>query len=246
MNCGNYQNLISAYLDGELDEDLWSAVEVHMESCVECSEVFADFNKILQVCDDSFSQEALPPNSNALWCRINNVIECEDQVSRTEVVGAPARGWVSRFWHESLNLSTLQIASSVAGIALVSSLLTVVAFKNLTTPSDPLATDDSQPTVFEKVLGQLGVGETAIQRNDRRLKEQRAAIDYWRNRVEARRATWNVETRLVFDRNLSEIEKAVTEYSRLLRENPDDAISNEMLDSALKEKMELLREFSEL
>ena len=84
-----------------------------------------------------------------------------------------------------------------------------------------------------------------MEKNHNRLKEQRAAIEYWKNRVEARRATWNSETKLVFDRNLSEIEKAVTEYTRLLNDNPEDAISNEMLDSALKEKMELLREFSE-
>jgi hypothetical protein len=31
-----------------------------------------------------------------------------------------------------------------------------------------------------------------------------------------------------------------------LQENPDDEISGEMLDSAMNEKVELLREFSEL
>jgi hypothetical protein len=42
------------------------------------------------------------------------------------------------------------------------------------------------------------------------------------------------------------INKSVNEYTEILQEDPQDSISSEMLDSALNEKMELLREFSEL
>jgi hypothetical protein len=38
----------------------------------------------------------------------------------------------------------------------------------------------------------------------------------------------------------------VYENDRILQENPQDDLSGEMLDSALNEKMELLREFAEL
>lgn len=243
MNCGNYQNLISSYLDGELDAETWRSIESHLGECDECTKVYSDFSTILEFCDETFATDAEPPNSHALWCRINNIIESEIPQAKTEEIPAePSFG----FWNSSLNLSAGQIASAVACIALVSSLLTVVAFKNFTTPADPLAAQESEDTVVHKVLADLGIGETEVQRHERRLKEQRAAIEYWRNRVEVRRASWNDETRLVFDRNLDEIDKAVREYTRLLNENPQDTISNEMLDSALKEKMELLREFSEL
>lgn len=245
MNCGNYQNLISAYLDGELDAGTWQSVESHLESCDECTRVFADFSTILEFCDDTYSADAAPPNSHALWCRINNIIESELPETQSDTAaheGRPSFG----FWNTGLNLSAGQIASAVAGIALVSSLLTIVAFKNLTTPVDPLAGEDSEETVIEKVLADLGIGDSQVDRNEKRIEEQRAAIEYWRDRVEMRRAAWNSETRVVFDRNLNEIDKAVSEYTRLLNENPHDTISNEMLDSALKEKMELLREFSEL
>jgi len=245
MNCGNYQNLISSFLDGELDPETWQAVEAHMEGCQDCLGVYEDFSRILDFCDESFAEETAPPNSHALWCRINNIVETEIPEVPVEEVTSQRPGWFARFWHNSLDLSAAQLASGIAAIALVSSLLTVVAFKNLSTPSDPVSGSESSPSIFDKVLGQLGVGETPVEKNHNRLKEQRAAIEYWKNRVEARRATWNSETKLVFDRNLSEIEKAVTEYTRLLNDNPEDAISNEMLDSALKEKMELLREFSE-
>ncbi len=52
--------------------------------------------------------------------------------------------------------------------------------------------------------------------------------------------------REAFDRNLIEIDQTVYEYDRILQENPQDDLSSEMLDSALNEKMALLREFSEL
>ncbi|HUF03654.1 MAG TPA: zf-HC2 domain-containing protein [Aridibacter sp.] len=245
MNCGNYQNLISAYLDGELDAGTWRSVEAHLEQCDECTRVFSEFSTILEFCDEAYAAETEPPNPHALWCRINNIIESEIPEMQRETVSTEARSSAG-FWNTGLNLSAGQVASAVAGIALISSLLTIVAFKNLSTPADPLAGQDGEDNVVEKVLADLGIGDTQVDRYERRLREQRAAIEYWKNRVEVRRASWNSDTRLVFDRNLNEIDKAVSEYTRLLDENPHDTISNEMLDSALKEKMELLREFSEL
>jgi hypothetical protein len=52
--------------------------------------------------------------------------------------------------------------------------------------------------------------------------------------------------REAFDRNLQEIDQVVNEYTQILEENPQDDLSSEMLDSALNEKMNLLREFSDL
>jgi hypothetical protein len=52
--------------------------------------------------------------------------------------------------------------------------------------------------------------------------------------------------RAAFDRNLFEIDQAVNDYTQILQKDPDDQLSEEMLDSALTEKMNLLRQFSEL
>ena len=49
-----------------------------------------------------------------------------------------------------------------------------------------------------------------------------------------------------FDRNLNEIDQAVNEYTMILEKDPQDDLSGEMLDSTMNEKMNLLREFSEL
>ena len=247
MNCGNCQRMISAFLDGELDAARWETATRHMAGCEECARVFDDLDSLVRFTDETFSDEALPPNSQALWCRINNIIETEVAPQLAEERAEAERpGRIASLWHSSFSLSPAQLASAVIGVALISSLLTIVAFKNFSTPEDAFAESDGQPSLFERVLANVGFGETPWEKNQRRIREQKAAIEYWRGKVLQRRASWNVETRLVFDRNLNEIDKAVNEYTKTLQENPQDTISNEMLDSALKEKMELLREFSDL
>ena len=99
---------------------------------------------------------------------------------------------------------------------------------------------------MKKFWQKLGVAETPKQKIERRLKERKKAIGYWKEKVETRRVKWDVDTRRTFDRNLNVIEKTVKEYTEILQEDPQDQISNEMLDAALNDKMELLREFSEL
>jgi hypothetical protein len=49
-----------------------------------------------------------------------------------------------------------------------------------------------------------------------------------------------------FDRNLHLIDESVSEYTIMLQENPEDDLTGEMLDAVLNDKMDLLREFSDL
>lgn len=250
MNCEKCQNLISAYIDGDLDVQTSESVQMHFSVCAECAKLHEDFASIVGFCDEEFAEDSIPPNSQALWCRINNIIETEvkpeiaEEQKIKEEKAKPS--WFARVWGSQLQFSTSQVFASFLGIALISSLLTIVGVKIFSSPSDSLVETEMQPTTFEKVLAKLGVAETPKQKIERRLKERRKAIDYWKQKVEARRVKWDVDTRRTFDRNLNVIEKTVKEYTEILQEDPQDQISNEMLDAALNDKMELLREFSEL
>lgn len=247
MNCENCQELISAFLDNELDETTSANVQTHLALCAECAKVCEDFAMILDFCHTETPTEILPPNSQALWCRINNVIENEIKTElkaeqhKTEEV---KRGWFSKAWQ----LSFSQVAAAVLGIALISSLLTIVGIKNYSTAQDndfALKTPGA-PTLIDRALAKIGLIETPQQIRERRMQEQKAAIEYWNNRVQARRLQWDENLRNAFDRNLNEIDQAVNEYTLILQENPQDELSGEMLDTTLNEKMELLREFSDL
>ncbi len=237
MNCEQCQELISVYLDNELERQVSSDVQTHLAVCIECAKVCEDFAMILDFCTLEETDYSLPPNSKALWCRINNLIETEipPAVPQETTKEKAKKGW---------QFSFSQVFALILGIALVSSLLTIVGIKNYSAPHDVSA--NASPGIFEKALGKIGIIETPQQTRERRIKEQQAAIDYWNNRVEAKRASWNAQMREAFDRNLNEINQVVYENDQILQENPQDDLSGEMLDSALNEKMELLREFAEL
>ncbi len=250
MNCQQCQELISLFLDNELDENTSLSVKMHVAVCAACAGICEEFAMILDFCSLDEEEISLPPNSRALWCRINNIIESEiePEVNRMPPQAKLGRGFLARIWRNNWQLSFSQVLASVLGIALVSSLLTFVGFTNYTTENATNITANASPapTTFEKVLGKFGLVETPEQARERRVREQQTTIDYWNKRVEARRVNWDNHLRQAFDRNLNEINQVVFEYDRILQENPQDDLSGEMLDSALNEKMELLREFSDL
>ena len=253
MNCEHCQQLISVFLDNELDELSSTQVREHLAACEPCSKVCEDLAMIIDFCQLDTDETVIPPNPQALWCRINNVIESEvqaeiqkenkEKAAQAEAQAEAAKaGWLPRRW----NFSFMQIASAVLFVAIVSSVLTIVGLRNYSARDNDISASSAPPTLFEKFLGKIGLMETPQEKRERILKEREAAIDYWNKRVEARRAQWNANLRDAFDRNLNEINQAVSEYTLILQENPHDELSGEMLDSALNDKMELLREFSEL
>lgn len=250
MNCEHCQELISVFLDNELDATSSAEVREHLAVCEPCSKVCEDLAMIIDFCQLDADETIIPPNPQALWCRINNVIESEVQAEilketkekAAEAETAAQTGWLPRRW----NFSFMQVASAVLLVAIVSSVLTIVGIRSYSAHDNDISSLSTPPTLFERILGKVGLMETPQQKRERILKERETAIDYWNKRVEARREQWNANLRDAFDRNLNEINQAVNEYTQILQENPQDELSGEMLDSALNDKMELLREFSEL
>lgn len=240
MTCDECQQNISLFLDNELEVEKSLAIQTHLSFCAECAKVCEDFALILDSCHTDLTAEPLPPNSHALWCRINNIIE--NEVPPQKVEPEKKKGWFARGFTFS------QLASAAVAIALISSLLTIVGARNYFEPSgeDNTSRSAATQTTFEKVLSKVGLVETPQQARMKRFEEQEAAIDYWNKRVQARRVQWDARMRDAFDRNLNEIDQAVTEYTAILEKDPQDDLSSEMLDSALSEKMNLLRAFSEL
>lgn len=245
MNCEGCQENLSQFLDGELDEVQASSIRTHLSLCADCAKLCEDFAAILDTCKlEELAEEVPPINTNALWCRISNTIEAEIKPEPNQEAAPEPRGFFHRVW----NLSFSQAASGMVAIALISSLLTIVGIRNYFEPSgdDFTSRSGESQTTFEKLLSKVGLTDTPQAARQKRLAEQQAAIEYWNKRVQARRAMWDDDLRRGFDRNLQAIDQAVFEYKQTLEQNPDDALSGEMLDTVMNEKMNLLREFSEL
>ena len=171
--------------------------------------------------------------------RINNIIESEIKPRRHVAAATSGRLW---------QLSFLQLARRSCAIAVVSSLLTVVAYQKLHASRRGMILrrvrlQRRRPS--KSLLVSSDLIETPQQARDRRIKEQQAAIEYWNARVQARRCSGTAD-REAFDRNLQVIDESVNEYTMILAEDPDDELSGEMLDSVLNDKMNLLRDFSDL
>lgn len=234
MNCEKCQELIGDLVDGGLSRGDESTLSLHLEECLACADVRNDLQSIIAFCRNHRGEHSAPPNADALWLRICNVIEAETQLpAKAALTRPPARsfwsGWTSRRWE----LSMPQLAASAAAIVLVVSLGTTVGLRRWDNArgTGPVA---SSPR-----------SEAATQVRDR-MWQQQQAINYWNQRVETNKVRWNQEMRDTFERNLKVIDQAVNDSLNELNRDPHDEVSEEMLNAALNEKLALLREFSDL
>ncbi|HBB86076.1 MAG TPA: hypothetical protein DC047_00500 [Blastocatellia bacterium] len=122
-----------------------------------------------------------------------------------------------------------------AAIILIVSLSTAVGFRRWQS--------GAVDAKFQSSQNGLSVGAVDV-RN--RISQQQQLISYWNQRVEYNKARWNPQMRETFDRNLAVIDQAVNDSFDSLSKNPHDEVSEEMLNTALNEKLSLLKEFAEL
>jgi Putative zinc-finger len=227
MNCERCQELISELVDGSLGPKDSAALHVHLEECLECAEVRKDFESLLSFCKADREHYEAPPNEQALWLRIRNTIEATNGAYVSNATRSERKRSWGDFLKRSWQLNFPQLAASVAAIVLIVSLTTVVGIRLHDSRS-------SEPPVVNTGY-----------KNDR-MAQQQQTISYWNARIETNRARWSPKMRDTFDRNLALIDQTVNRSLGELNNNPHDEISEEMLNTALNEKITLLKEFSEL
>jgi hypothetical protein len=254
MNCEKCHDLLSEFLEGSLNGKDHAVFSAHLEECLSCADVREEMQAIVSVARESREFEVAPPNSRALWLRIRNTIESEQESNAwaaSAAARAPRRASQERegFWAGLLNrrweLSLPQLAASVAVLAIVVSLATAVGVQGW---------QGAQLAGVEGVHGRSGFSSTQANSFDAAsdalyhqsyMQQQETRISYWKQHVEQRKASWNPQMRNAFDRSLNVIEEAVSESASAVERNPHDEVSQEMLNAALRDRMELLREFSE-
>lgn len=242
MNCEKCQELLSDFLDGALSDEEHRLVSAHMEECLECFHLRRELDEIVSFCRESRGQYDAPPNERALWLRIRNTIESQPRALPR--VGATVSNitrvhWWTRLLDRHWEMTLPQLAAAVSVIIIAVALGTAFSLQQVTNNSRPeTATTSTQ------------AGAPASARNlasdvDDRVRSQQVAIDYWYERVSQRKRRWNPQIREAFERNLSVLDQAVEDSRQRLKTNPHDEISEEMLNAALNDKMELLKEFSD-
>ena len=231
MNCDTCQELIHDLLDGNITSSDESILNTHLKECLDCDSVRQDLASIVSFSRTLREEYQAPPNEQALWLRIRNVIEAE-QRGPTVVHTDRRPSFLGRLMGHSWELSLPQLAASAVAIVLLVSLATVVGLRRWGGYGVPPAVTQVEAANVSDV-------------NDR-FFQRRQVIDYWNQRVELNKARWRSEMRETFERNMKVIDQAVADSMNDLKRNPHDEVSEQMLNESLNDKLALLKEFSDL
>ena len=246
MNCINCNDLLSDLLDGTLDNEESALFNAHLEECLSCAGVREELESIIGFARLQSEELVAPPNERALWLRISNTIEAEREFEERAVAASAADAPSPRresFWANIFGkrweLSFPQLAAAVMAIVVAVALVTAVGVRGLRL-SEPLAGGGANS------LTATNAGESQNPSYEDYVNRQRAEAEYLRQRVLQRSVRWNPQHRAAFERSMNVVEQAVNESLQELRTNPHDQVSEEMLNAALRQRIELLEEFSEL
>lgn len=243
MNCDQCQELLGDFLDGTLKGGGSARLDAHLEECIDCALLREEFQSILSVARASREEFVAPPDEHALWLRIRNTIESDAELGRAAAARAARSGARESFWarllHKRWELTLPQMASAVAAVAVAVSLVTTLGLQYLT----PAASGGA--SVAEVERSRRGNTMRALYQQQGFVEPRQASLQYWQQRVEQRKANWNPRMREAFDRSLTVLDQTVSESLSDLEQNPHDEIAEQMLNSALHDKIELLREFGE-
>jgi hypothetical protein len=231
MNCENYQDLLSDFIDGSLAPDAHHSVEAHLSLCADCDDARNDLNLLVGFCFEQRGDYDAVPNERALWLRISNMIEVGQAKASPTAIPANA-GWWFRLMNQSWRLSFPQIAAATVAIIVIS-MAAVIGARSLNLTGSGIRQAGLVPSISGASVKD-------------RYRQQQQVIAYWNERVELNKARWNPQMRETFDKNLSVIDAAVNESMHQLTQNPHDEVSEEILNAALNDKVELLKEFAAL
>jgi hypothetical protein len=247
MNCEKCQELLSDFLDEALIGEDRLTFNTHLEECLPCFNVHAEMNSIVTFCRDNRGEYMAPPNERAMWLRIQNTVESEFLAVRAAQKSdrlTPREGWWSRMLGRSWELSFPQVAMAVIAIIVVASLATVFGLRGMRGVG--IQTEAASTNLNGTDVPVMALNGDAKFAPGNRLWQQQQQIKYWSQIVEERKAHWNPQVRADFEHNLNLLDETVDESLKKLSERPHDEVTEEMLNAALDDKMQLLKEFCDL
>lgn len=230
MNCESFQVLLSDFVDGALPAEDCVRLELHLSSCPDCNDARSDLSVIFDFCREQRGVYDPVPNEQAMWLRISNLIEAEQGASNHVQTPTPPAGWLFRLMQARFSFPQV--------VGILSAAVIVVAMTASFSAYRLALSGNVAQTSLAPVIN------TAVLRD--RIEQQQQMISYWNQRVELNKARWSAQMRDTFDRNMGVIDAAVNDSMEQLKVNPHDAVSEDILNEALNDKVALLREFSDL
>jgi hypothetical protein len=258
ITCDRFADLLSDYLERDVDESTRAQIEAHAASCNDdCGALLADLRK-LRV--DAANLPELTP-SRDLWTGISERIQ-------TPVVAlSPAGRMIERSSGRQRRVSSrVWMGLAAAGLVAVTATVTHQITKRSLVPgpsqqvasvSPKTASGPSQTSTTPATLATLAVVDSTAGRaaaapsaaaqtslaSNRPTAEQtyNEEISRLRTVVAQRRSQFDSATVAVIERNLGVIDQAIAQCKQALRKDPHSQFLMESLNGALDDKVQLLR-----
>jgi len=229
-----------------------------LKECLTCDDVRRELDEVNSLVRADFTDLHAPQNSQALWLRIREQVESDMNWAQTTAshakvkpsrVDAHKSMW-SRLWNARWEVSAPQTAA-FASLMLVAAMVTAFGLGvrrapvGTETTAGVASNSFSLPQMnFVDGNNMAGVAPRQPSYEDY-VRQQQAEAQYWMRQVETRKARFSPQLLDSYERSLASLDQTVAESLDELRRNPRDEFSVEILNHALREKAELLKEFSE-
>lgn len=259
MECNKCHDLLSDLLDNTLTGDDRRLLDAHFQECMSCTGVHDELDRIIALAREGREEYAAPIDGQALWLRIREHVEGDIEWAREarfatraaaansslRLGHAQGESWWSRLWNARWELSAPQVTGAFAALVGVAVLATAFGTSVLRSPQGiALSTDGGQSFVSNRVT-ESSAGDAAERINfDEYVRHQQSNIEYWRQRVEENKNRLPPRMLESFERTMVSLDQDVSYSLNELRHNPHDKVSEQMLNRALQDKVEILQELS--
>ena len=244
MTCDQFSDLLSAYLERDVDDTTRAEMEAHAARCRECGALLADLREVQT---RAGNLPELTP-SRDLWSGIAARIETPVIDLSSGQHPAVKRRWTQRRW--------VRPGVAAAALVLITAGVTHVMTRRAYAPAASTASGNDSMMVA-RVPAETAAAPDASPKNPNTNEAARARfaankarsaeqtydqeIGRLRAIVEQRRTQLDTTTLKVIEHNLVVIDSAITQCKAALRRDPASRFLTESLNDALDTKIELLR-----
>lgn len=223
MDCLDYQELISEYIDGDLKPNKRIMVGDHIKSCQECNLVYQDLKQIVGVSQ----QLPLLAADNLVWKKIEKEIA---EIPKSKIT-SPKNLW-AKFWQHKwqFSVSAPQLTGSLATLAVLVILASSFSYAPQNSVSSPL-----QNTIIARPANTYVASPTEI--------ELIGTIERLSHTIKERYKEWDTEIQNLYNRNLLLVDQTIEDCNQLSKRTPADPLVHELMVTAYQEKIRLLEQF---
>lgn len=225
MNCDDFLERASDYVDGTLDGVSAAAAEAHLATCEACRTLAADLRRVQQ---SAAGVERLPVPPSA-WSSIAARLQADPAFARaaaTTQAPRPAMAWQSWAW----------LATAAALVLIVGASLVYISRQPAAGPTDtassPAPANASPEDLVQSIESELALAASHYEKAIANLEQVAQASD----------SPLDPDVTATLRKNLELIDQAIDDSRTALKAEPDSRIAQESLFDAFRKKVALLQD----